>query len=164
MKMGVWIDRQEARIHTPTCLWWWWGVKQCEMKWMWGGGAERWTSVERHSKEPQVAHCSPAAAPASPPPSSSLPGNRTPLKASAWAIQREARGVGCMGVCVCIYMHRSVCMCVCVLHHKEGLLLSTYTNSARYHAKCQIPFKIYKFLISRINCSKWLTDHYDESN
>lgn len=23
-------------------------------------------------------------------------------------------------------------VCVCVLHHKEGLLLSTYTNLARY--------------------------------
>lgn len=85
----------------------------------WRGGPERWMSVERHSKEPQVAHCSPAAAPASPPPSSSLPGNRTPLKASARAIQREEGEV-------------DVWVCVCVLHHKEGLLLSTYTNLARY--------------------------------
>ena len=76
----------------------------------WGGGPERWMSVERHSKEPQVAHCSPAAAPASPPPSSSLPGNRTPLKASARVIQREEGEVDVW-----------VCVCVCVLRHKEGL-------------------------------------------
>lgn len=75
----------------------------------WRGGPERWMSVERHSKEPQVAHCSPAAAPASPPPSSSLPGNRTPLKASARAIQREE---GEVDVWVC------VCVCVCYITKK----------------------------------------------
>lgn len=99
-----------------------------------GGVAERWTSVERHSKEPQVAHCSPAAAPASPPPSSSLPGNRTPLKASAWAIQREARGVGCM--CVCVYTCIGVCVCVCVCYITKKVFYCPHTQkSARYHAK-----------------------------
>lgn len=87
------------------------GVEQCEMKQMVvlvaEGRAQRWVSVKRHSKEPQVAHCSPAAPPASPPPSSSSPGNRTPLKSSAWAIQREG-GEGC--VCVC-YITKKVFDC-----------------------------------------------------
>lgn len=51
--------------------------------------------------------------------SSSLPGNRTPLKASARGDSKGRRRGGMV-------------VWVRVLHHKEGLLLSTYTNSARY--------------------------------
>ena len=169
--------REEGGITLTPVLWWWRGwnsVRWSECRGGGGGGPERWMSVERHSKEPQVAHCSPAAAPASPPPSSSLPGNRTPLKASARVIQREEGEVD-VWVCVC------VCVCVCVFYvTKKVFLLSTYTNLARYFLPrpsfippadviWKLPFTtIQDFNVKYINCSK-MTDwcsmtHHDRSN
>lgn len=119
----------------------------------WRGGPERWMSVERHSKEPQVAHCSPAAAPASPPPSSSLPGNRTPLKASARAIQREEGEVDvwvCVCVCVC-YITKKVFYCPHTqILARYFLLRPSSSSSCGCYLKAPIHKKNYQLLMLNI--------------
>ena len=108
------LKQIEAKTWGCWCVWGA-GAWDCDMKWMGRGLVERWRGVETHSEEPQVAHCSPAAAPASSPPSSSLPSNRAPLKVCAWVIR--GGGGGCRS--------RSwLCRSVRALRHTDYLLFT----------------------------------------